>query len=86
MTEIKLKLDYSHGPIWKDKFDVATGQWLTGVDIIDNDKALQVLNDEAEQLYRSLYSFDTNGTACFFDENKFIQIKDQLLSLIQIKM
>ena len=80
--EIKIKLDYSHGPIWKDHFDIATGEWKTGVNCIDQDKALQLLNDEAERMYSSLYSFGTD-TPCQFDEEKFNIIKGQLLSIIQ---
>lgn len=83
MKEIILKLDYSHGPIWKDRFDAATGRWTTGIECIDKDKALQVLNDEAEQIYSSLYSFGEDGEACTFDEDKYEEIKDQLRSLVQ---
>ena len=80
--EIKIKLDYSHGPIWKDHYDRATGEWKTGVKCIDQDKALQLLNDEAEKMYSSLYSF-SNDVPCRFDEDRFNNIKGQLLSIIQ---
>lgn len=80
MKKIHIKLDYSHGPIWKDHFDIVTGEWSTGIKIIDEDTALQVLNDKAESLYSSLYSFE-NGF--LFDEKGFESIKPALLSLIQ---
>lgn len=51
MKEIKIKLDYSHGPIWKEKFDVITGEWSTGIDIIDND-AYIVIDEETKNLQR----------------------------------
>ena len=80
--EIKIKLDYSHGPIWKEHFDITTGEWKTGINCIDQDKALQLLNDEAERMYSALYSFDDDNP-CQFDEDKFNIIKGQLLSIIQ---
>lgn len=81
MKEIKIKLDYSHGPIWKEKFDAATGNWSTGIPVIDNDVTLQALNDEAESIYTSLYTFD-NGR-CVFDEESYEAQKPELISLIQ---
>lgn len=82
MKELRIKFDFSHGPIWKDKYDIATGEWSTGIDVVDNDKALSVLNAEAEKEYASLYSFDKNGVLTF-DTEAFESKKDSLLSLIQ---
>ena len=83
MDAIKIKLDYSHGPIWKDKFDSKTGQWRTGIKKVDEDKALQVLNDEAESIYTSLYSFDADGVPCSFDTVRFEAVKGELLSMVE---
>lgn len=69
MQEIVIKLDYSHGPIWQNKYNAATGEWSTGIKIIDEDAALWVLNDSAEKLYTSLYSFDKEQN-CIFDEEQ----------------
>ncbi len=81
--EIKIQFDYLNGPLWKDKFNVKTGEWTTGIPCVDDDKALQVLNDEAGKMYESLYSFNTGGRGCQFDYDKYIQIKKQLLSIVQ---
>ncbi len=81
--EIKIQFDYLNGPLWKDKLNVKTGEWTTGIPSIDNDKALQVLNDEAEKMYESLYSFNDDDSGCQFNNDKFIQIKAQLLSIVQ---
>lgn len=70
MQEIRIKLDYSHGPIWKEKFDAATGEWSTCIDIIDNDAALQLLNSEAERIYTSLYVIDEDNK-CIFQSDLF---------------
>ncbi len=83
MKEIKVQFDYLHGPLWKDKLDLKTGEWSTGIERIDNDKAIQTLNDEAERMYESLFSFEPGDNGCKFNENNFEQIKGQLLSLVQ---
>ena len=72
-----------HGPIWKDKIDILTGVWSTGIDCIDNDDTLQKLNDKGEELYSSLYSFDENGEACFFDQNTYVAIRDELIDIVK---
>lgn len=82
MKKLRIKFDFSHGPIWKDKYDIATGEWSTGIAVIDNDKALSVLNDEAEREYSSLYFFDKDGVPGF-DLQAFEAKKSSLLSLIQ---
>ena len=81
--EIKIQFDYLNGPLWKDILNVKTGEWTTGISCIDNDKAIQVLNDEAEKMYESLYSFDNNDGGCHFNNDRFSQIKTQLLSIVQ---
>ena len=70
MNELKIKFDFSHGPIWKDKFDRDTGEFYTGIAIVDNDKALNVLNEEASREYSALYHFDENNRY-IFDEEAF---------------
>ena len=82
-NEIKIQFDYLNGPIWKDKLNIKTGELTTGIPCIDDDKALQVLNDEARKIYESLYSFDGDNSGCQFDNAKFFQIKAQLLSIVQ---
>ena len=81
MKEIKIQFDYLNGPLWKDKVN-QFGELITGIPCIDNDKAVQTLNDEAERMYDSLYSFDSSNS-CVFNNEKFYQIKSQLLSLVQ---
>ncbi|MCQ2082254.1 MAG: hypothetical protein MJZ11_11400 [Lachnospiraceae bacterium] len=82
MKELRIKYDFSHGPIWKDKYDVEKGIWSTGIDIIDNDKVLMDLNEKAENEYSMLYHFDKDGVLNF-DTQAFISKQDALLSLIQ---
>ena len=82
MKEIIIKLDYLHGPICKDEFDLQQSQLITGVEVIDNDIALQILNNKAEEIYSSLYEFDKYGQPCIFNECKFESEKPKLLALI----
>lgn len=82
MNRLRIKFDFSHGPIWKEKYDLSTKEWSTGIKVVDDDKALNVLNDEAEKEYSSLYSFDEDGLPRF-DYDLYENKKKELLSLIQ---
>lgn len=83
MKDIKIRLDYLHGPIWKDKVDITSGEMRTGIECIDKDITLQTLNDKAEEIYSSLYSFNDKGQACTFNESGFEAAKPQLLGIIE---
>ena len=82
MKELRIKFDFSHGPIWKNKFDLVTGDWSTGIAAIDNDKILNSLNDQVQKEYTSLYSFDKDGRFVF-DEKAFEQKREHLASSIK---
>ena len=82
MKTIKIQFDYTHGPIWKDHFNPVTGEWSTGIAVIDEDKALQLLDAEASRIYSSFYSFDEKE-ACTFDQAAYDAHRGELLSLIQ---
>lgn len=81
--KIKIQYDFSHGPLWKDVFNEVTGEFSTGIEVLDNDKALAILNKEAAKEYATLYSIDTNGKPVDFDEATFNTLKPTLLSLTQ---
>ena len=49
MKTLKISLDFLAGPLWKDEF--IDGELRTGIPVIDNDKALQTLNDQICELY-----------------------------------
>lgn len=51
--KVKLMFDYLQGPIWTS--DVETGEPLTGIDIIDDDKIPSVLNLRRSELYSECY-------------------------------
>ena len=82
MKEVIIRFDFLHGPLWKNQINDA-GESVTGIEIIDNDAAIQTLNDKAEEIYSSFYHFDEGDEACTFDEKGFEKAKPQLLSLIE---
>ncbi|MCR5716915.1 MAG: hypothetical protein K6G23_08735 [Lachnospiraceae bacterium] len=57
MKNVRIKYDFSHGPIWKDVLDLSTGKWSTGISVIDNDMALSVLDEKAEKEYTSSFIY-----------------------------
>lgn len=79
--ELRIQFDYLHGPIWKDIYNPVTREWSTGINIIDKDNALNILNDEAEREYSSLYKFDDYGIP-HFDNAAYQDRKKTLLSKI----
>lgn len=48
---LKISLDFLAGPLWKGEF--IDGETRTGIPVIDNDAALQALNDQICELYSS---------------------------------
>ena len=81
MKEIRILFDFDHGPLWRDIINLNTWEFSTGISIIDNDKALNVLNEEAQKMYTSLYSFVEGRPV--FDEDSYKKMKKDLLSLVQ---
>ena len=66
--KVKLMFDYLQGTIWTS--DVETGEPLTGIDIIDDDKILSVLNLRCSELYSKCYEFDIDNQPCTFSTDK----------------
>lgn len=79
---LKIKLDFGHGPIWKERFDFKTRTWSTGIDVVDEDKELMELNNKAEKEYNSLYWFDDLGEL-HFDNAEYKKKKKWFLSIIE---
>ncbi len=49
---------------------------------IDNDEALQALNDQICELYSSYYEFDSHDQACWFNEEQEKADKPLMLELL----
>lgn len=80
MQTVKIMLDFLQGPIWIS--DVETGKPLTGIDIVDNDEQVRLLNYEIQDLYDSYYEFDSHDQACWFDEERERADKPRMLELL----
>ena len=81
MKTLKLMMNYGNGPIWKDKYDPNIQQLFTGIEVVDNDYALKVLNEEAQEIMESFYSFN-ESSCCEFDYDAFNKRKDDLVSIV----
>lgn len=82
--EVKSMFDFLQGPIWTS--DVETGEPLTGIDIIDDDKILPELNLKCSELYSECYQFDTDNQPCAFNKELGKKNKKEILeSLAKIK-
>ena len=77
---IRIQLDFLQGPIWIS--DVETGQPITGIDVIDNDEKLRKINYEISTLYNSYYELDSHEQACWFNEEKKKNEKEEMLALL----
>ena len=80
MKTLKISLDFLAGPLWKDEF--IDGELRTGIPVIDNDKALQTLNDQICELYSSCDEFDSHDLLCWFNEEKEKADKPRMLELL----
>ena len=78
--KVKLMFDYLQGPIWIS--DIETGEPLTGIDIIDDDKVLPDLNLRCSELYSECYEFDINNQPCIFNEVTAKKNKKEILELL----
>lgn len=77
---LEISLDFLAGPLRKDEF--IDGETRTGISVIDNDVALQALNDQICELYSSYYEFDSHGQACWFNEEQEKADKPLMLELL----
>lgn len=79
---IQIGLELVFGPLLKDEED-ENGNEITGIKIIDDDKIVQSLDREANELWCSLYSKDDSSPdGLHFDSEKEKEIAPQLLELI----
>lgn len=80
MKTLMISLDFLAGPLWKDEF--IDGETCTGIPAIDNDEALQALNDQICELHSSYYEFDSHDQACWFNEEQEKADKPLMLELL----
>ncbi len=70
MEKIKLLLDFGSGPIWKEYIDPKTMEEFTKIKAIDENKELQKLNDEIQEMYSSYYESNSHDMPIWFNKEK----------------
>ena len=83
MMVLRIELDYMNGPIWKETFDIEKGEMCTGIDAIDMNEEINLLNESIQEMYNSLYEFDANEKAVVFNQKKASLIKEKILAEIK---
>lgn len=78
MLVVKIMNEFLHGPIWTYKDGIAR----RNPPVIENDPIVQELNQRAGMLFDSYYEFDSNGQACWFNEEKQKETREEMLFLI----
>lgn len=82
MKQIKIQLDFNNGPIWGNYYNEELHRTMTGVDSIDDNDEIQELNKKIQDKYSSYYEFNTHDQACWFNEDKQREEKEEMLELI----
>ena len=78
MFKVKLMNEFMHGVLW-----VYNEKGIpTPYDLIDNDKTLQAIDEQIEDLYDSYYEFDSHDAPCWFNDEKEKEYKQEMLILI----
>ena len=78
MLKIVIMNEFLHGPIWAYE----NGIPRKTPPIIENDSILQELNRSAGELFDSYYEFNSNGQACWFNEEKKRKTRGEMHTFI----
>ncbi len=78
---VRILLDFRQGPIWISDFN--TGEPITGVDVVDNDKIIREINYKISHLYDSYYEFDSHDMPCWFNKEQEKADKSKMLELLK---
>lgn len=82
MKKIKLELDYLDGPICGDIYSVEQHRSITGIKIIDDDRILQELQEQIQDLFLTYFEFCNSEQPCRFNKDKQKADKNTMLTLI----
>ena len=84
MKKVKLIFDFGEGPIWNEYFDEKSLKTTTGIDEIDNNKDIQKLNQELQDIYSSYYEQDSHDMPMWFNKEKQIKDKEEVLKKLSL--
>lgn len=82
MKKLIIMLDFISDPLWKDIYDTKKKELATGIDVVDDDKYIQNLNDEISYLYSSYYKINYNDEPVYFDKDQEKKDKYKMLHLL----
>lgn len=78
MEKIRIKLDFTTGPIWPEYYDEETDTESTGVDVVDKDDELNKISKKISNMFNSYYIIDEKeGVSFNYEQEK----KDKKLML-----
>lgn len=77
-----IMLDFTEGPLWKDKIDPVTYESSTGIDVVDNDEFVQKINEKIYDLYSSYYKINYKDQPVYFDKEQEKKDKNEMLDLL----
>ncbi|MDD6919330.1 MAG: RNA helicase [Peptoniphilaceae bacterium] len=82
MKKLIIMLDFISGPLWKYIYDTKKKELVTGIDVVDEDKYIQNLNDEISDLYSSYYKINYNDALVYFEKDQEKKDKYKMLDLL----
>ena len=82
MKKLEIILDLGDGPVVSKYYDEKSDRLLTGIDVVDNDKYIQKLNNEIQNLYSSYYKINYNNKPVYFDKDQEKKEKYKMLDLL----
>ena len=78
MITIRIMNEFLHGPIWTYEDGIVTDD----LPIIEEDEELQMLNEQAADIYAGYYEFNSHDMPCWFNYEKEKEEKEIMLDLI----
>lgn len=80
---VRIMLDFGEGPIWTKYYDESTNRLLTGIDVVDNDDELWILNGKIQDLYSSFYKINYKDEPVYFDKEQEKADKEKMLVMLE---
>lgn len=78
MVVIKIMNEFLHSPIWTYEDGIVTDD----LEIIEQDEILQMLSEQASDMFANYYEFDSHDQPCWFNHEKERAEKEIMLDLI----
>lgn len=83
MYKIKIMNEFLHSPIWYCDEDGIDWENEEVFAIFLNDKELNEIAEEIENMYQGYYEFDSHDLPCWFNKEKQKLDKEKMLNLLK---